>query len=107
MARRPLTRRGVRRQRAREAEALARDLEHLERVAPGGTPHRPLEVESAAQVDVIAGQRPCPRCRVARRLEQHVARTVDGEPLRAALLSCPRCARRTELWFRLRPARLH
>jgi hypothetical protein len=107
MGRRPLTRRGARRRHARDAEALAADLEALEKVAPGGTPQRPLDVETAAQVDVIAGQRVCPRCRVARRLDQHVARTVDGESLRVALISCPACARRTELWFRLRPPRLH
>jgi hypothetical protein len=107
MARRPLTRRGARRQQARDAEALASDLEKLETMAPGGTPQRPLDVESAAQVDVIAGRRPCPRCRVARRLDQHVVRTVDGQSLRVALVACPRCARRAELWFRLRPARLH
>jgi hypothetical protein len=107
MARRPPTRRGLRRREARDAEALARDLEALERTAAGGTPQRPLDVESAAQVDVVATQRPCPRCRVARRLDQHVARTVDGESLRVALISCPRCAARTELWFRLRPSRLH
>jgi hypothetical protein len=107
MARRPLTRRGARRQQARDAEALASDLEKLDAMAPGGTPQRPRDVESAAQVDVIAGQRRCPRCRVACRLDQHVVRTIDGQSLRVALVSCPRCAGRAELWFRLRPTRLH
>jgi hypothetical protein len=57
MARRPLTRRGLRRREARDAEALARDLEALERTAAGGTPQRPLDVESAAQVQGIEPER--------------------------------------------------
>jgi len=76
----------------REAEALA---------APGGDPSRPLEVSSPAVVEPRAEGLPCPVCGGAVRVEEHQARTVDGQRLRVARVACRRCAHTREIFFRL------
>ena len=93
-----------RRERERAAEKLARDREKLARLEPGGDRARPLQVESASQVEPHALGLPCLRCGSNVRLAEHAAVTVDGDRLRVARLVCPACAARREVWFRLAPS---
>lgn len=86
---------------------MADDLERLARAAPGGSTQRPIEVESPAQVDVIAGRTPCSRCRGSLRVDEHVARVVDEHPYRVAAVTCTMCGTTRELFFRLKASRLH
>ncbi len=97
--------RALRRGRARTHEKLVRDLDRLARLAPGGTPARPIEIASPAQVDVIAQAAPCALCGGTIRLEEHAAETVDGVRLRVARITCAACGTRRALYFRLAPAR--
>ncbi|MCW5890724.1 MAG: hypothetical protein KIT14_09240 [bacterium] len=90
-----------RRALAREEAKLARERARLAEVEPGGSPERPREVESPAQIDVIAERVECTTCGEAMRLDQHAAREVDGVTLRTADLTCVACGGKRTLWFRL------
>ena len=107
MARRPSSARGLRRARAREQAELVRDQERLALLQPGGSPERPLPVESSAQVDVIASATPCPLCGGTLRLVEHAAEVRSGIRLRIARLACTRCRTPRVLYFRLAEQLLH
>jgi hypothetical protein len=93
-----------RRERERALEKLARDREKLARLEKGGSPGRPIELESASQVEVHARSMRCTRCEAEVRVDEHVARTVGDQRLRLARLVCPRCDARRDVWFRLAAA---
>jgi hypothetical protein len=108
-----LSPRAERRLRERDAEKIARARERLAYLEVGGDSARPVEVESASQVEPHALALSCLRCDGPYRLEEHAAVTVfvrsglrpsgAGDRLRVARLSCPRCGARREVWFRLAP----
>jgi hypothetical protein len=93
--------RNERRAAARDADKLARDREKLARLEPGGAPERPVDVESASQIEPHALAMRCLRCDGANRLVEHAAETVDGARLRAARMACARCGAPRTLWFRI------
>ena len=101
VARKKLAPRAERRQRARTAHQLGRARERLARLEPGGSSERPIEVESASQVEPHALAMACLRCDGYGRLEEHAAETVKGERLRVARTACPRCGATREVWFRI------
>ncbi len=95
--------RGLRRVASRDAERLTRDLDRLARLSPGGAPERPIEVDSPAQVEVLARGTPCPLCRGELRVVDHTAETgPTGKRLRVARTECPACGDRRAIYFRLR-----
>jgi len=100
MPKRPRT---ARRAAAREHEEMVRDLERLAALAPGGSAERAREIESPAQVDVIATATRCPVCDGPLLLEEHAA-APGGR--RTAHVRCTACGRRRALHFRLAPPRL-
>lgn len=93
-----------RRAQERALEKLARDRAKLALLEPGGTPERPLALESASQVEVHARTLTCPRCESEMRVDAHEARIVGDQRLRLARLLCPRCGTRRDAWFRLAPS---
>ncbi len=103
MAKRKVSARAERRSAQRAADKLARDRERLAYLEPGGDRARPIEVESASQVEPHALALPCLSCDGPYRLEEHAAVAIDGHRLRVARLACPRCGARREVWFRLAP----
>jgi hypothetical protein len=96
-----------RRAQARKRDKLTQELERLAREMPGGAPDRPITVAAAPQVDVIAGQTPCPVCQAALRLVEHAADTVEGVRLRVARVLCPVCGAKRSLYFRIEDALPH
>ena len=62
----PKRERTLRRESARKAERLARNRERLFLLELGGSPERPIDVDSAAVVEIRARGVPCPRCERAR-----------------------------------------
>ena len=84
-----------------------REQERLARLQPGGTPERPIAIESPSQVEVIASAAPCPLCAAVLRVVEHAAETVDGVRLRVARLACTRCGVPRTLYFRLATPALH
>ena len=101
MGKRKPSPRTIRRARARVHEGLVSDLERLARLAPGGAPDRPIDVEAPSQVEPIAQATPCPLCRGALRLVDHAAETHEGVRLRVAHLSCTSCGIDRALYFQL------
>ncbi len=93
--------RQTRRALARENAKLRREREQLARVEAGGTPQRPREVESPAQIDVIAERLPCVACETDLHLAEHAAEDFEGTTLRVARLVCPGCGARRQVWFRV------
>jgi hypothetical protein len=90
------------RARRRAQQEHVRDLERLARLAPGGTPARPLEVDTPPLVDVMAGAATCPLCGGGYRLDEHAAETIDGVRLRVARVTCTSCGIARPIYFRLR-----
>jgi hypothetical protein len=100
-AKKKLSTRAARRESERAAGKLTRDIERLALLEPGGSAERPIELDSASQVEVAARAIPCPRCRGALRLEEHTAETLQGARLRVAKVACSACGGRRSLYFRL------
>jgi hypothetical protein len=98
-------RRAAQRAKARTGRRLVQDLERLAILAPGGSPERPVELESPAQVEPVAGATPCPLCGETLALEEHAAETHAGRRLRVARVRCIGCGVRRALYFVLAPAR--
>lgn len=96
-----LSPRAARRADARRSARLARDLERLARLEPGGGAERPIEIDSASQVEVHARAMPCPVCRGEVKVEEHAARTVGAARLRVASVVCSICGLRREVYFRI------
>jgi hypothetical protein len=107
MAKKPVSARNARRAEERAAVKLARGRERLAALDAGGDPSRPVEVESASQVEPHALAERCLRCSGSNRLDEHAAVTVDGELLRVARLLCAQCGARRALWFRITPRALN
>jgi uncharacterized C2H2 Zn-finger protein len=102
MAKKRATRaRTLRRSEARLSEKLAQTRERLFSLEAGSRSAHPIDVSSAALVELRAAALHCPRCDVAFRVEAHNAPSVDGMRLREAVVICPRCGQRRSLWFRL------
>lgn len=107
MAKKPVSARAVRRAEQRAAVKLARGRERLAALEPGGDPSRPVEVESASQVEPHALAEACLRCGGTNRLDEHAAVTHDGQLLRVARLRCAQCGARRAVWFRIAPRALN
>ncbi len=96
-----------RRAQARAREKLARELEELARLEPGGTPEQPQMIDSPVLVDTRAVAKPCPLCGSPLRLDAHTAEVVNGVRLRVASVACTVCGTRRAIYFRLDEPSLH
>lgn len=92
-----------RRRAARVHAELVQDLERLAALRPGGSAEHPRDVESPAQVDVIATASLCPLCEGPLQLESHDAPAAGR---RAATVRCTSCGTRRTVHFRLTRATL-
>jgi DNA-directed RNA polymerase subunit RPC12/RpoP len=97
----PKRERTLRRESARKAERLARNRERLFLLDLGGSPERPIDVDSAAVVETRARGVPCPRCESEHAVDEHAAVSAHGERLREVRLRCRKCGSRRSMWFRL------
>lgn len=77
---------------------LVEEREKLASLSPGGRPDRPIEVDSAAVVEVRVRALRCPQCEGEYRLEDHEA---PGGGIRKVSVICRLCQVRRPLWFRL------
>ena len=83
-----------------------RDLDRLAAVEQGGSPERPIAIDSPALVDVRAVAKPCVLCEGPLRLEEHAAEEIDGVRLRVASVACTQCGTQRSIYFRLEGAML-
>jgi hypothetical protein len=102
VAKRSKSPRAERRERQRAADKLAGGREKLARLEAGGAPERPLQVESASQIEPGALALACLRCDGPNRLEEHAAETIDGERLRVVRMACARCGAKRAVWFQIK-----
>ncbi len=91
--------RTVRRTAARRLDKLVSARRKLVELEPGGHPERPLEVASAAVVELRAEGFLCPDCGGAQRCSEHRAEVVQGRSLRVVELSCRSCSAQLTLYF--------
>jgi hypothetical protein len=98
-----LSPRAERRQRERAADKIGRARERLAHLEAGGAPDRPIDVESASQIEPYAVSMACLRCDGPNRILEHAAPTVDGQRLRVVRMACPRCGAKREVWLRIAP----
>ena len=97
----PKRARTLRRESARKEEGLARDRERLFLSEAGGSPEKPISVDSAAVVEIRARGVRCPQCGSEHTVAEHAAVSADAGRLREARLQCKQCGSRRSMWFRL------
>jgi hypothetical protein len=96
--------RAERRERERSLEKLHRQREKLAALEPGGSPERPVDLESASLVEPRARAEPCLRCGGEMRSVEHRAEALDRRRLRIAVARCARCGHARTFYFRLVPS---
>jgi hypothetical protein len=97
MAKKPKRARAVRREADRAQEKLAQTARKLVALEPGGSPERPIEIESASVVETDAGSQPCSVCGGSALVLDHRVLEHQGRRLRVASLRCKQCG---EAWNR-------
>jgi hypothetical protein len=95
--------RAERRARQRLEEKLARDRERLAKLEAGGSAVRPIDVESASQIEPHVLGLPCLRCGGPYRLDEHTAETLDGARVRVVRVHCGHCGAKRVVYFRIAP----
>ena len=91
-----------RRESERAALKIARQREKLATLEEGGSPERPIAMESASQVEAHARSISCARCGGSLLVAEHTAETIDHARLRVARMTCPTCGARRSVYFRLK-----
>lgn len=95
--------RTARREAERDLHQLAEARSKLASLEAGGSPERPLEVDSASQIEGRAEALPCFRCEHALKITEHRAlHHPSSGSVRELLLSCPRCGTKRRAYFRVR-----
>lgn len=102
-----MRKRTARRAEERTRGKLARDLERLYKLGPGGSPERPIPVVSPAEVEVQARSTPCPLCEGELKIEEHLAETFAGRRIRMAKGACAVCRTPRVIYFEIAAARLN
>ncbi len=90
--------RTARRAADRDARRLVRDRERLAALSPGGSPDRPLPIDSPAAIDARVASLRCPQCDGGYTLDDHQA---DPRGLRAIAVTCRLCHVGRTIWFKL------
>jgi hypothetical protein len=104
MADKPERPRRARRQQERAARKGVRQIEQLARLLPGGAPSAPIDVASAAVIELEARGTPCPQCGGPLEIRGDRAESTPRGVLRELDLICRRCHAPRRLWFRVAPA---
>jgi hypothetical protein len=68
---------------------------------PGGSADHPIDVTSAAVIEIRARATSCPQCTGTLQLEHHAA---DSAVLRRVELRCTQCGVPRRIYFRVLPA---
>lgn len=100
-------RRAERRERDLGRQRLAQEIERLAALEEGGSPQRPIAIDSTAVVEIRAVARPCPLCGEPLKLDAHTAEVIDGIRLRVAAVACTLCGTRRAVYFRLAEPAVH
>lgn len=93
--------RTLRRTEERRVRKLVEERVALAKAEEGGSPGRPIEVESAAIVEARATGLGCAVCAGALRSLAHDALTVEEVALRRVRARCVECDTEREVWVRI------
>lgn len=85
----------------REQRKLLQDKLALAALTDGGSPRRPIDVESASVIETRAANFPCVACDNSCHVLEHKALVDQGERLRKVAVGCTRCGTRRHLYFRV------
>jgi len=85
----------------RRFEKLAEARRKLIALEPGGTAELPIDVSSAAVVELRAESFACPDCEGPMRTQEHIALGSASSRVRAVTLRCRSCAASLRLYFRI------
>ncbi|HEY3256231.1 MAG TPA: hypothetical protein VGJ91_19870 [Polyangiaceae bacterium] len=83
------------------SEPLARARQRLFELEPGSTRARPVEVSTAAVIELKAENAFCPRCSGHFEVEEHEAHSAPHSRVRELKVRCRFCGDRRSLWFRI------
>jgi len=103
VAKKPKRPRHERRQRQRKAVKDIRAREKLNRVAPGGSPSRAIEVSTPAVIAPLLRSIRCHQCDGELEPAEMTARSTDSGHRRLASTRCRRCHAPREIWFAIGP----
>jgi DNA-directed RNA polymerase subunit M/transcription elongation factor TFIIS len=92
---------------SRSDAKVADAREKLALLEPGGTPERPIVIESASLVEVRAESMTCLRCEGRLDCKEHLAEEIDGAALRVARMQCRACGARRVVYFRIQTTLLN
>ena len=98
---RPGRTRTLRRNLERSQDKLAAARRKLLWLERGGSPERPIEVDSAAVVEPRAESFRCPECEGPLRCEEHRAGDHENRLVREVQLVCRTCGEPVKLYFRV------
>jgi len=87
--------------RQRDAQKLVRDRERAAELDVGGSPDRPIVVESSSVIEVRARSLRCPQCDAECQILEHTAERIAEVLLRAVKVRCLRCAIERTRWFKI------
>jgi hypothetical protein len=96
--------RSERREEERAVRKEVRRTESLARKLPGGAPDTPIDVGSAAVVEVKARALPCIQCGGELELRGDRATSTPRGVLRELALTCRRCHAPRSAWFLIAPS---
>ena len=99
--------RAERRERDRATAKVAKELERLWKLGPGGSPERPIVITSPSEVEVRAKSTRCPICAGELRIDEHAAETLAQVRLRVARVACVICRARRAIYFQLHATTLN
>jgi hypothetical protein len=90
--------RTLQRERQRVARRLVRDREKLASLSVGGSQQRPIQVTSAAVVEVRVRHLTCPQCEGEYKIKEHRS---PASGIRSVDVTCQVCGVSRTLWFRI------
>lgn len=93
--------RTIARQLEREQRSLRDNKWRLAELSDGGSPARPIEVESASIVEPRAASLPCVDCDQTCRVVSHEALPTVSDRLRRVDVLCTRCGAKRSVYFRI------
>ncbi len=92
-----------RRATERALDKIGDAREKLAGLSPGGAAERPLEVSTAAVVELTALGLGCARCEGELALIDHAAERAGSGVLRRVSARCKACRAKREVWLRVVP----
>jgi predicted Zn finger-like uncharacterized protein len=82
----------------RALRQLVRDREKLAAMSAGGSSEHPIQVGSAAVVEVRVRNLPCPQCEGQYKVDEHRS---PASGIREVSVTCQLCGTKRTLWFRI------